>query len=84
MRRFWLVRSDDPSGVSGTGTVAEGVEFTDGSVSLRWFGDRPSTGQYHSIDDVRKIHGHNGSTVVEFRDPSTFDLVEFELIDRAN
>ena len=36
MRLFKLQRKVDCSGVSGTGVVAEGVEFDDGQVALRW------------------------------------------------
>ena len=64
MKTFKLVRKEDISGVSGTGTVAEGVEFHDGQVVMSWFG------QYHtleiapSIESVIAIHGHNGATEV--------------------
>lgn len=42
-RSFLLVRHRDISGVSGAGPVAEGVEWTDGSASLRWRGEWSST-----------------------------------------
>jgi hypothetical protein len=32
---FMLRRTEDVSGLSGTGMVAEGVEFTDGRVAMR-------------------------------------------------
>lgn len=35
-RRFHLVRAEDVSGTSGVGTVAEGVEWSNGWVSLHW------------------------------------------------
>ena len=35
-RAFVLQRNEDETGVSGTGIVAEGVEFSDGTVALRW------------------------------------------------
>jgi len=62
MRSFVLHRIEDISGVSGTGVVAEGVQFTDGTVVLRWLGERPSTVNWNSIEDAMKIHGHNGAT----------------------
>lgn len=68
MRRFLLVRHSDPSGVSGTGIVAQGVEFPDGSVALRWSCSRPSTAVWGSVEDVRRIHGHNGRTVIRWLD----------------
>ncbi|MGC4938069.1 hypothetical protein [Kribbella sp. DT2] len=68
-RRFRLMRYEDVSGVSGTGPVAEGVQFTDGSVALRWYGDYPTTTVWDGIDSVIAIHGHAGATEVEWLDP---------------
>ena len=36
MRTFTMYREADESGVSGTGKVLEGCEFTDGTVVCRW------------------------------------------------
>lgn len=68
MRRFNLVRSEDFSGVSGTGNVAQGVVFDDGTAAMRWLTATASTAVYASIDDVVAIHGHEGRTTVEFLD----------------
>jgi hypothetical protein len=68
VRRFVLVRHVDPSGVSGTGVVAEGVEFTDGSVVLRWRSDTPSTVVYANTAAVEQVHGHGGATDIEWID----------------
>jgi hypothetical protein len=68
-RRFRLIRHHDVSGVSGTGPVAEGVQFTDGAVALRWYGDYPTTTVWDAIDSVIAIHGHQGATEVEWLDP---------------
>lgn len=68
-RRFLLVRNEDLTGVSGTGHVAEGVEYSDGVCSMHWVvPPAQSTSVYKSIDDVVSIHGHNGATVVHFLD----------------
>ncbi|UVT31472.1 hypothetical protein SEA_MASK_39 [Mycobacterium phage Mask] len=68
-RRFVLHRAEDVTGVSGTGTVAEGVQFSDGRVALRWIvGEHRSTVTWDSIDSVEKIHGHNGATAVRWVD----------------
>ena len=64
MRLFMLQRLEDETGVSGVGYVAEGVEFTDGTVALRWLTEHTSTAIYNSIGDVEKIHGHDGRTQV--------------------
>lgn len=59
---FHLERDVDHSGISGTGTVAWGVLWPDGTVSLRWRSDDPSFVNWGSIDAVRRVHGHGGST----------------------
>lgn len=68
MRRFYLIRDADATGVSGTGIVAEGVVFEDGTAALRWKTQRTSTAVYASVDDIVAIHGHNGKTKVVFLD----------------
>lgn len=62
MRLFELLRNEDATGVSGTGVVAEGVEFSDGSCAMRWRSSLASTAIYGSVDDVVAIHGHEGRT----------------------
>jgi hypothetical protein len=64
MKTFILYRDKDVSGVSGTGAVAEGVQFGDGVVVLRWRGEHASTVVWASIDDALAIHGHDGLTRV--------------------
>lgn len=61
-RLFELVRQVDPTGVSGCGVVAEGVQFTSGKVALNWRSEVPSTVVYDDIDDVRLVHGHSGAS----------------------
>lgn len=68
MRRFILERDDDISGISGTGTVAEGVQWTDGSVTIRWLGERSSLVHWRNLDDAETIHGHNGATRFVFQE----------------
>jgi len=60
----------DVSGVSGTGVIAEGVEWSDGTVALHWRGRWPTTTVWDSggIDAVLAIHGHEGSTQIEWDD----------------
>lgn len=68
-RRFVLNRLVDHTGVSGTGVVAEGVCFTDGSAVIRWLGGFPSTVvHFDKMEGVRAIHGHNGSTEIAWLD----------------
>ncbi len=68
MKTFVLRRLEDETGISGTGDVAEGVEFEDGTCALRWRGGTASTGVYQSIADIETIHGHEGKTYVYWLD----------------
>jgi len=68
VRRFVLQRNEDVSGVSGTGVVAEGVEFSDGTVVIRWRGEYSSTVIWPDLRHVEVIHGHDGRTVIQFLD----------------
>lgn len=69
-RRFRLVRHHDVSGVSGIGAVAWGIEWPDGTVTIRWcVPDKPaSTVNWDNIEAVQTIHGHNGLTELEWID----------------
>lgn len=67
-RLFRLERDVDHTGVSGVGIVADGVLWPDGTVTLRWCGDRPSTVNWASLDDARHVHGHGGATRFVFAD----------------
>lgn len=72
MRRFELHRYEDETGVSGTGVVAQGVEFRDGPVALRWIvGEHRSTVVWPSMEAVEAVHGHNGKTRIVWIDPET-------------
>lgn len=62
VRVFHLQRERDLSGISGTGRVADGVQWPDGTVSIRWRGPRPSTVTWDSIDHAEQVHGHGGTT----------------------
>ena len=61
---FVLMRDTDVSGVSGTGIVADGVAFPDGTVALRWRGGNPTSVVFHDngVESVEAIHGHGGAT----------------------
>lgn len=72
---FELVRFHDVSGVSGTGAVAEGCVFTDGSVALRWHGPNPSTAIWPNLDSILAVHGHCGATVVRWLDVAEIETL---------
>lgn len=69
MRRFELHRVVDESGVSGLGVVAEGVEFGDHTIALRWLSSTASTILHESMENLKIVHGHQGKTVVVWIDP---------------
>lgn len=70
IRRFELHRDSDVTGVSGTGVVAEGVAFSDGTVALRWTSEWPTSVVFHDrgVEAVQKIHGHGGATRIVWLD----------------
>lgn len=68
MRRFELHRAVDHTGVSGTGVVAQGVVFDDGTACLRWLSAHATTVIYTDIADVYAIHGHHGDTRIAYLD----------------
>lgn len=70
--RFHLQRDEDETGISGTGIVAYGVQFPDGTCVLRWDTAVNSTTFYASINDGEYLHGHGGRTRIVWDDvPST-------------
>lgn len=70
-RRFRLVRDVDVTGVTGTGTVAHGVQWPDGAVTVRWVSRRASTVQWDCLEDAVAVHGHGGQTRIEWHDESS-------------
>jgi hypothetical protein len=67
LKTFTLCRIIDDSGISGTGVVAEGVEFENGEVALHWLGETSSIAIYSNMDEMMSIHGHEEHTKVEFQ-----------------
>tara|TARA_B100000963_G_C22126526_1_gene451373 strand:+ start:154 stop:495 length:342 start_codon:yes stop_codon:yes gene_type:complete len=61
---FYLNRTEDESGISGTGRIAQGCVFDNGRVALTWLSEHPSVTIYDNIGEVRAIHGHSGKTEV--------------------
>lgn len=68
MRRFYLMRNEDETGISGTGIVAEGCVFWDGTCFLKWTTDTSSIGIYKSHVEMIHLHGHQGRTVIKWID----------------
>ncbi len=68
MRPFVLVRSDDATGTSGTGVVAEGVEFSNGQVAMHWLSQMETVSIYANIKVVEVLHSHEDRTKIVFLD----------------
>lgn len=65
MRRFLVYRKEDESGVSGTGYIAEGVEWTDGSMELKWTTRHRLPGHgYPTVKEFLNLHGHEDRTTI--------------------
>lgn len=83
MRRFKVKRVEDESGVSGVGIVAEGVEFDDGTVAMRWLSNKASITFFLNIKHLKDLHGHGGKTKVSWIDPDPLADAE-ELEDKTD
>lgn len=68
MRRFRMLRTEDETGVSGIGFVAEGCTFSNGQVVLAWVTKTRSLAVYDSMEDLVVIHGHDGKTQIVWVD----------------
>ncbi len=64
VKKFYLLRSEDVHGNSGTGAVAEGIIFDSGMCAMTWMSDTPTITMFTKITDVKKLHGHEGRTIV--------------------
>lgn len=78
-RTFQLHRDADHTGLSGTGVVADGVTFPDGTTVIRWRELDPGTPNYErgvrattvvfpNVGAVEALHGHNGATRIVYTD----------------
>lgn len=68
MRRFVLQRDVDSTGTSGTGVVAEGVEFSNGQVAIHWISQLESVNVYANAKVLTALHGHSGNTSIRWID----------------
>jgi hypothetical protein len=81
MRRFFVQRNTDASGVSGTGKVAEGCLYDNHWIGLVWLGKHVTLSFYPSIDEVIAIHGHGGNTSIVWIDDRSSNVDVNELSD---
>lgn len=68
MKRFVLERAEDVSGNSGTGLVAEGIQFSNGQIVIHWLSQWEAINVYSNAVVLEKLHGHGGRTVVRWLD----------------
>lgn len=67
MRKFELHSADDEDL-----KFAEGVEFQDGSIALKWLGETferteaQGLGFYNDMEDVKNLHGHSGRVQLKY------------------
>lgn len=64
MKTFYLLRHEDIHGNSGIGVVAEGIIFDSGMCAMTWLSDTPTVTTFRRIQDVNKLHSHEGKTQV--------------------
>ena len=64
MKVFYLKRTEDESGVSGTGRVAQGFIFDNGKVAVTWLSEHPTVTIYDNVGEVHAIHSHGGKTEI--------------------
>lgn len=65
MRKFYLLRHEDVHNNSGTGVVAQGVQFDNGMASMTWLTDEPTVTNFNrGIRGIKHLHGHDGKTEI--------------------
>lgn len=75
MKRFYLQRNADASGVSGIGRVAEGCQFDTGWCALVWLTGKSAMSYYPDIETLENIHGHEGMTRIVWVDGESSNFV---------
>jgi hypothetical protein len=85
MRRFLMERERDVSGVSGTGVVLEGVQFSTGVVVIHWLTPPPrgSISVFDSLGQFLSIHVEphpDNHTVLRFDDAEEIRCGEAGLV----
>lgn len=59
MRRFVIVRTNDPQGMSGTGVVGEGIQLTNGSCAYRFMNTEFVIESFApNVHSIEALHSH--------------------------
>lgn len=94
MRVYYMYRSDDVTGLSGEGLVAEVVEWADSTATMRWLPTsspagvardvKPTTVNHPSLRNVLALHDHDGRTFLrEYKYGDLGDPITFADLDQA-
>lgn len=67
-RRFVVRRKEDPSGVSGTGVVLDGILWPDGTVSTHWRGAAWSNVFWPDLATAESKHCYGGHSEIVWVD----------------
>ena len=79
MKIFYLNRTEDESGVSGTGRIAQGFIFDNGKVCLTWLSEHPSVTIYDNIGDASAVwNGGAGGGFDISKDPNNPNVVSMQ------
>lgn len=75
---FQMHRKEDVSQTSGTGIVADGCVFPDGTTVACWRTGTRSIELWNTYEECDRIHGHGGLTFQVFKgqDPAVAELAE--------
>lgn len=66
---FYLFKIKDHSGVSGDGVVAVGTIMPSGKAVMEWLGEHKSENFFDNIEQLQKIHSHEGDTILVIGNP---------------
>ena len=69
LKEFHLVRIEDIHGNSGIGIVARGVILPSGRCALEWITGELTETIFESIEQIERLHGHNGRTNIVMGPP---------------
>jgi hypothetical protein len=78
MKTFYMLRHEDIHNNSGTGVVAEGVIFDDGSGAFTWLTDIKTVTVFMKISEVKRLHGHEGRTEIVIENVKK-DIKKFQM-----
>jgi hypothetical protein len=64
VKPFYLLRTEDVNGNSGTGVVAVGAIMPSNRCILEWTTNELTETIFESLEQIERLHGHNGRTTI--------------------